>query len=63
VAPGSYREDLILKLPAGSYHAEWLNPESGSTVSSEKFAHEGGNRMMSTPTYAIDIALRIKRAE
>lgn len=53
VAPGSYREDLIMKLPAGSYQAEWVNPESGSIVSSEKFAHEGGTRKISTPTYAI----------
>ena len=63
MAPGSYREDLILNLPAGNYLAEWINPESGSIVSGAKFTHKGGSRKISTPTYAIDIALRIKRAE
>jgi hypothetical protein len=61
VAPGSYREDLILNLPAGAYRAEWVNPESGSIISSGKFTHGGGSRKISTPNYAIDIALRIKR--
>ena len=62
-APGSYREDLIMNLPAGNYLAEWVSPENGSIVSSEKLSHAGGSRKISTPTYAIDIALRMKRAE
>ena len=40
---------------------EWINPASGATVASENFRHDGGNRALSTPTYNVDIALRIRQ--
>jgi hypothetical protein len=40
-----------------------LGPKSRDLVSSERLTHEDGNRQMTTPTYAIDISLRIKRLQ
>ena len=60
--PGDYREELVVKFPAGRYHAEWIDPETGSVLSSEELIPEGGNRTLKTPAYRIDIALKIKRA-
>ncbi len=39
VVPGDYREDLVLKLPPGHYHAEWVEPETGSILKTEDFSH------------------------
>ena len=61
VTSGNYTEDLELDLPAGNYKAEWVDPASGSVLRSETFAHSGGRRTLATPTYSVDIALRIKQ--
>ncbi len=61
VTPGHYQETLVLALPAGDYQAEWIDPASGSTLASESFSHAGGTHNLKTPTYTIDIALRITR--
>ncbi len=58
---GDYREELVVRLPPGHYRAEWVDPETGSVLGSERLTHEGGNRALKTPLYKIDIALRIKR--
>ena len=52
--------NLKLKLPAGHYLAEWIDPVSGSVVKKEKFKHKGGVRELSAPNFKDDIALRIK---
>jgi hypothetical protein len=62
VAPGSYVEHLELELPGGTYKADWVDPSSGAVLGSEAFTHQGGNRTFTTPTHAVDIALRIKRS-
>ncbi len=61
VTPGEYRETLQLNLPAGVYRSDWVEPATGSILSTEKFTHEGGLRTVTTPEYTIDIALRVKR--
>jgi hypothetical protein len=61
VVPGNYREELVVQLPAGPYQAEWIDPETGRGVGSETFSHDGGHRRLQTPSYKIDIALRVKR--
>ena len=61
VVPGSYEERLILDLPAGTYRADWVNPSTGVVLGSETFTHLGGQRSVSTPKHAVDMALRIKR--
>jgi hypothetical protein len=62
VTPGTYEEKLVLRLPPGSYQADWVDPASGSVVRSEKFTHAGGERTVTTPTHSVDIALRINSA-
>jgi len=61
VVPGNYREDLVVRIPAGHYHAEWVDPETGSVLASEDLVHEGGDRVLKTLAYKIDIALSLKR--
>ena len=61
VVPGSYKEKLEVELPEGRYSAEWVDPASGSAVSSETIDAAGGKWPLATPTYAVDIALRIHR--
>jgi len=63
VVPGNYVEKLVLKLPAGTYRAEWVDPASGSVVGTDTFAHKGGRRRFTTPVHTVDIALRIKRTQ
>ncbi len=62
VTTGTYEEGLELKLPAGSYKVDWIDPATGSTLSTDTFTHKGGNRKFTTPRYTVDIALRIKRS-
>jgi len=61
VVPGSYEERLTLDLPAGTYRADWVDPSTGAVLGSETFTHGGGQRSVSTPRHAVDVALRIKR--
>jgi hypothetical protein len=61
VAPGNYKEHLILNLPGGTYRADWVDPASGKVLGTETFNHQGGDRAFDTSEHAVDIALRIKR--
>ena len=58
---GAYQEDLLVKLPAGRYRVDWIAPATGAVLESRHITHDGGNRILKTPKYEIDIALRIKR--
>ena len=59
VQPGSYQETLLLNLPSGSYRAEWVDPASLTVLGSQDFQHLAGTRALITPTYAVDLALRL----
>jgi hypothetical protein len=61
VVPGAYEERLVLDLPAATYKLDWVNPSTGAILSTETFVHSGGQRPLSTPAHAVDLALRIKR--
>jgi hypothetical protein len=56
---GGQKAELILDLPAGSYHAEWLNTKTGSPERRDSFQHPGGKTTLVSPSYAEDVALRI----
>ena len=58
---GGTRADLVLRLPAGSYRAEWVNTKTGAVEKSETFRHAVGSRAFASPAYAEDIALRVAR--
>jgi hypothetical protein len=58
--PGNYRDILTLNaVPAGAYMVEWIDPASGSVKGSEHLTWAGGNLQVITPSYPIDIVLRI----
>ncbi len=61
VKPGDYHNTLVLNLPGGRYQADWVDPPSGSVISTVTFTHQGGNQNFTAPEYKVDIALRIKR--
>jgi len=61
VQPGSYTETIVLPLPPGDYRTEWIEPATGIVLRVEAIAHRGGERVLTTPAHAVDIALRIKR--
>ena len=53
---------LAFDLPAGAYHAAWVNTMTGKVDKAERFQHRGGIRTLLSPPYADDIALRLKRS-
>jgi len=58
---GGSEATLAVELPAGAYRAEWINTKTGKVDKEETFEHAGGNRTLSSPEYADDIALRIRK--
>ncbi len=60
--PGSYTAALQVRLPPGSYRAEWVEPRTGRTIRVETREHAGGALTLTTPEHAIDVALDLSRA-
>jgi hypothetical protein len=59
---GNFRDTLILNnIPPGNYFLEWIDPPSGSVINSEKIDWTGGNLMLKTPEYVLDVAMRIRK--
>jgi hypothetical protein len=56
---GGSQANLQVNLPAGSYKADWVNTKTGAVDGTSTFAHAGGNRTISSPSYSEDIALKI----
>ena len=52
---------LQLDLPAGDYHAEWLNPVTGQVIQKVDLQHAGGVTLLKSPEYDPDIALQIRK--
>lgn len=50
---------LKLHLPAGNYRAQWIDPKTGSVTRGEIFQHTGGARMLSSPAFTEDVALKL----
>jgi hypothetical protein len=53
---------IALDLPAGTYAAEWLSPETGKAVPSLRVEHAGGRCLLSVPSFREDMALRLVSA-
>ncbi len=51
--------EVAIDLPAGPYRCEWVNPLSGKVERGESLRHEGGERVLKSPAFADDMALRI----
>ena len=61
--PGTYRETITLQdIPASTYVIEWIDPATGKTIESRQLQHAGGHLTLTTPSYSIDLALRMKAA-
>jgi hypothetical protein len=58
---GGTEASLVLDLPAGPYRAEWVNTKTGQVDRAESLQHGAGNRIVRSPGYTEDIALRIRR--
>jgi len=57
--PEGTAAELRLELPAGRYRAEWLNTLTGAVEKPEAFDHAGGARVLASPTFGQDVALRV----
>ncbi len=60
---GGSAAQLQVELPKGKYTAEWVNTKAGTIDKKETFDHPSGIRMLESPRYEDDIALRILRSE
>ena len=49
---------IELRLPGGSYQAEWVDTKTGETAKTETLKHPGGPVQLTSPPFANDIALR-----
>ena len=58
---GEGAKQLVLDLPAGKYKAEWIDTKNAVVDDDKVFDHAGGHRTLAVPSYAEDIALRVKR--
>lgn len=58
--PGSYCDSIVLRnVPANSYGIEWINPADGALIKSFNIDHNGGDLVLHTADYKIDIALKM----
>jgi hypothetical protein len=57
---GGGKAQLQVDLPSGKYSAQWLNTKMGNIDKKETFDHAGGLRILESPVYEEDIALRIQ---
>jgi len=58
---GGTEATLTLKLPAGTYTAEWLDPRTGEVMRTTASGALKGTWEVQSPEYREDIALRIRR--
>ncbi len=54
--------ELVLDLPAGRYRAEWWNTKTGEVTPSAAFTHSGGEKILNSPPFSEDVALRLVAA-
>ncbi|MEO5893681.1 MAG: cellulase family glycosylhydrolase, partial [Ferruginibacter sp.] len=57
--PGS---DIEIKIPAGNYEIEWMDPVTGVSSKKKLLKHTGHKLKLTAPAYNEDIALRIAAA-
>jgi len=56
---GAPQTTLLFNVPAGRYHAEWINPRTGAVDKSEDVNSANGKLTLASPSYSEDIALRL----
>jgi hypothetical protein len=60
---GEGQQVITLRLPTGSYSAEWLNPETGAWQPPVTVAAREGSARLRLPDYRFDVALRLVRSK
>ncbi len=61
--PGAYRDTFTLKaVPEGAYRLDWIEPETGLVRASGRIDWRGGDLTVTTPAYALDVALHMRAA-
>ncbi len=56
-----FTDRVTLKVPRGAYRVQWVNPSSGTVIASASVDAEGGDMVLETPRYFVDLALRLMR--
>ena len=52
--------DLGVALPSGGWEAIWVNTKTGE-IKEERFNHDGGRKTLHSPTFKVDVALKLRR--
>ncbi len=52
---------IELALPPGRYRAEWIDTKQGDVAKAEDFEHAGGTKILASPPFVVDVALRAKK--
>lgn len=60
---GDGLEEVTLRLPSGTYAAEWLNPVTGTYRSTVNVVAKNGLARLKVPDYRLDVALRLTRSK
>lgn len=60
---GAGPTEVTLELPPGKYSGQWINVVTGSTEQSEDFNHEGGDKVLQSPSFPKGIALRLRTSQ
>lgn len=58
---GAGPSTVVFDLPTGDYAGEWIDVVTGDTVPLALFHHAGGEKTVTTPSFAAGIALHLKR--
>jgi hypothetical protein len=60
---GTYKDTLVINIPAGLYNVRWLNPSTGIFYAGtdQVIHHKGGKMQLATPGFVTDIALQVKK--
>ncbi|NQT37860.1 MAG: hypothetical protein HQ581_10245, partial [Planctomycetes bacterium] len=53
--------NLAVALPVGTYQAEWVDTKTGRIAKTEALDHHGGEKILRSPDFSEDVALRIVR--
>jgi hypothetical protein len=56
-------KQITIKLPAGTYEADWINVLTGKTIGKQRFTHDSGAAKLDTAEQTPEVALRIMRVE
>lgn len=57
----TYRQELQIALPPGTYSVDWIEPQTNEIVATSEISPEEESVVLDSPNYSFDIALRIQR--